>query len=293
MKPTEVNRSTHSHGDSRPDARRRVPLRQLGLDRDHLVRPCPGLKDAASDYPTLDRPLVPLLNEFWRLGIATDQSCAGHPGERGLPYVSLTGATARGLAALRIVASHLPKTRLEVLVDFRDSPTVSSVLHWAANTFVFTPEALARLDRRARAAAQALAGRATELPPLRKPSWEGRFVDIVAQLRDLPLPDLPAGLAARPLKAIDAEKFRSHFRLEFAVEADLVGISVAAGYFGRRPSRRRHPSPLWSWSVVRKCLGCVTEEVSEILLQRGCSAFELAPHIEACAGRDARKVRHE
>jgi hypothetical protein len=291
MRSTEANRYTHSHGESTPDVRRRVPLRELGLDGDHLVRPCPELRDAASDWPTIDRPLVPLLNEFWRLGLATDQSCAGHPGERVLPYVSLTSATARALAALRIVASHLPKTRLEILIDFRSSPTATCVLRWATNTFVFTPRAIARLDRRARAAAQALAG-ATELPPVGKPSWEGRFGETVARLRDLSLADLPTGSAARPLRASDAEKFRSYFTLEFVVDADLVGICVAAGYFGREPSRWRRPSPLWSWSVVRKCLGCVTEEVSEILLQRGWKAFELAPHIEGCAkARHARGAR--
>jgi len=87
------------------DERQEIPLGQLQVDPDPRYWPSAALVDAIAVGTTLDRPLVPLLNEIQACGITTFGSCAGHILSEGpsprLAYVQLLSADTRSLAIAR------------------------------------------------------------------------------------------------------------------------------------------------------------------------------------------------
>jgi hypothetical protein len=267
-----------------------VPLKLLAVDRDRLFRPCPELREAAGDWPTLDRPLVPLLNQFWRLGLPTCSSCGGHPGTAEPLWVSLIGASARALTALRISMAYLPDPRLVINLDIEEGePEIAAVLYWMwppPQPRRLTRDLLARCDLRVLACAQALERRRSELPDSGLASWECGFVSALASIRDFSVADLPPGWRARPLRKTDRENLRTHFGVGIAPDGPDIRLGMSAGVFEEhRTSTGSRITPLWSWSVSGTCLGCVTDEVRRTMLPRGCEPFQPAPHVERCRAK--------
>jgi hypothetical protein len=120
-----VRRLRERYGECRyqlSDERDR-PILELIDDPDPAFRPCAALLETIDEFdqrPTtirpvyqLDRPVLPLLNALFALGLVTNTSCAGHRAEDSLsPHVSVDGLSSRAAEAFRVLAQHLPMVRV-------------------------------------------------------------------------------------------------------------------------------------------------------------------------------------
>lgn len=107
-------------GERYDEDNRDIDVERLAADPDPRFRPDPAL---ASQAERLDRPIVPLLNAFARLGCSTFSSCAGHlalaPATLALtdhaPYVDLD-ASEHSVSIARIAAATFPTWELTFVV---------------------------------------------------------------------------------------------------------------------------------------------------------------------------------
>lgn len=128
MSEEAVRRLRERYGERRyqlNDERDR-PIVELIDDPDPAFRPCEALLEIIDEFdqrPTtiryvyqLDRPVVPLLNALFALGLVTNTSCAGHRSEDSpSPHVSVDGLSSRAADAFRVLAQHLPMVRVSSL----------------------------------------------------------------------------------------------------------------------------------------------------------------------------------
>jgi len=106
-------------------------------DRDERFRPNPALAESVMrDLGSLDRPIVPLLNALYDIGMATSGCCAGHRRERSSDigaHVVFDGAGARVEGVTRLLASLFPGHRR---TDVRYKADVDPPCRTGAVTFV-------------------------------------------------------------------------------------------------------------------------------------------------------------
>lgn len=202
---------------------RRVSISRSERDPDPRYRPTPALAAAvlAQADRELDRPLVPLLNALWAIGVITLASCAGHvdvPFSR--PYLMIAGADARTVRVARQLAALLPDGELEVVASshrIREDTT----LRWRP------PEA---------AAVAFLDGRFLEIPSLLRqlqldsvdrPAPEQRLVDNIA-----------GALAGR---------WRQPVRVQGTFRSSVPGAAIEAGLTAFVPFAPGAYLEAWSW----------------------------------------------
>lgn len=242
----------------------RVPLDQLLRDPDRRYRPVAALARAVEgnlySLAELDRPVVPLLNALWRLGIRTQFSCADGA-------LTALGADTRALQALwTATAAHAGTRDLEVEVsrdDLVPGEMERVTLYWKA------PPDLAAQERALLEAADAL--RAVQLPARGVPSPEVLLGREVCGLVE--------AIFARPggtdeLPVANAEWWSRKTKQESRAGSRLAWLRVQVGEVEPKARKSLVPGPrylrvnaanAWTWWVSAPTLAELEVRVSAAL----------------------------
>jgi hypothetical protein len=107
------------------EARHNVPLMKLAQETDKRYRPSAKLarlvrSNTIASFRTLDRPLVPVLNQLVAKGLTTRFSCADS-------QIMVLGVGVEVVRLLAPLQAHMPKAKLEWCVL---SEKLVTILHW-------------------------------------------------------------------------------------------------------------------------------------------------------------------
>jgi len=187
---------------------------QLLEDPDLRFRPCPALLeviDASDRDPSclrpvysLDRPIVPVLNAFFAVGLITTTSCAGHlPDDVPSPHVALRDVTTRSLEAIRLVAQMLPRALIEHWVYIQQGVQREGlVLHWGVDRLDdrhgFGAPQLEELDRAVLDAAERFQSEVGALPEANASTPEIDLLRVLAAEQRVDGSDLWLTILERP-----------------------------------------------------------------------------------------------
>lgn len=268
--------------DKYTERRRRIT--DLRADPDPEFRPCGALLRDVEGFDELDRPVVPLLNALYDVGLGTDTSCAGHPGEdHEIPMlVTLTGIDARAVAALDVLAAEFssPTTGyyrlIPVRLDGLPGDHRSASLYWGFNQRDRTPQEMAVFDAAVLRAARALEASA-DLRAIRGESHIERLLQsLVDSAPELIRRRAPGGtwrhdaeerLADLAIEPLLQARIHDHARgpLCRCVNRQIPYIIeiIAVDPAGR--SRGPVLGHLWQWGAGAACLAELDQQVVEFV----------------------------
>lgn len=257
------------------DERQEIPLAQLLDDPDIRYRPSAALVDAVSVSATLDRPLVPLLNEIQACGIRTFGSCASHILSEGpLPrraYVELLSADTRSIAIARgiqrlVTAPTVALWIMRYATPLRDPQWMNPVrLYIAWGEPLRNAADLRAIDAETEAAACWLAAVRDQLPPAGIPSPELTLAETVVRwAQELPVAAITPEMLEDDATLNDvpaAHDLMVSIRQPYEQAAWALGVH-ASRYIGDDDAGYPLFAPVWrkdasaeSWDALEAAVG--------------------------------------
>jgi len=231
---------------------RNIPIGRLLVDRDERFRPRPLLAESVErDIGGLDRPIVPLLNALYDIGMPTGGSCAGHRRDRSSligAHVVFEGAGERVEAATKMLASLFPghrRTDVRYKADLSVSRSPGPVTFVELATQAELDHDLAVHERYLKVADD-VRRRGRELPLVDRPTLAAALLaGVYAELAVRELRDRPGEVVKDKARVADLDLWLHHHD----PPEPCVELSAGQASWCFLATEQRSGTASWFWTV--------------------------------------------